>query len=177
MLSRSRPPLLPSIFALLVAVAASATPSAPPISGDCNGLIVNLAECLPYVMIGGTATKPEAKCCSNLKTVIDTNAKCLCEGFRNSAQLGVKINVTKALSLPAACDLKSPPIGDCGLSNAPGGSPGLPPSPTSHHGDSPAAAPAPGHEGHSESPPRATSMELLLKGSVMAGAAMSFVLF
>lgn len=72
-----------------------------------------MVDCLSFVKAGGTAKKPEGTCCSGLKTVLKTDADCLCEVFKNSAQLGVTLNVTKALTLPAACRLSAPSVGNC----------------------------------------------------------------
>ncbi|KAF3637655.1 hypothetical protein T459_14926 [Capsicum annuum] len=44
----------------------------------------------------------------------ETDAECLCEGFKNSAQLGVILNVTIAMSLPAACHVSAPSVSNCG---------------------------------------------------------------
>ncbi|KAF2317398.1 hypothetical protein GH714_021697 [Hevea brasiliensis] len=81
----------------------------------------------PLSDIINTATKPEGTCCSGLKTVLKTDAECLCEAFKSSAQLGVVLNVTKALTLPAACKLHAPSASNCGLSLAPTAAPGVTP--------------------------------------------------
>ncbi|CAH1435583.1 unnamed protein product [Lactuca virosa] len=57
-------------------------------------------NCLSYVTIGSTVKKPEGTCCSGLKSVLRTDALCLCEAFKNSAQLGTSLNATKSLALP-----------------------------------------------------------------------------
>ncbi|KAJ8770619.1 hypothetical protein K2173_021266 [Erythroxylum novogranatense] len=82
---------------------------------ECTNLVLSMADCLTYVMNGSTTTKPEKTCCSGLKTVLDTDAECLCEAFKNSAQFGVALNVSKALTLPAACKLHAPPASKCGF--------------------------------------------------------------
>ncbi|KAJ9162474.1 hypothetical protein P3X46_022243 [Hevea brasiliensis] len=101
--------------------------AAPAPSVDCSSLVLNMADCLSYVSNGSTATKPEGTCCSGLKTVLKTDAECLCEAFKSSAQLGVVLNVTKALTLPAACKLHAPSASNCGLSLAPTAAPGVTP--------------------------------------------------
>ncbi|KAF3684679.1 Non-specific lipid-transfer protein-like protein [Capsicum annuum] len=53
----------------------------------------------------------------------ETDAECLCEGFKNSAQLGVILNVTIAMSLPAACHVSAPSVSNCGLSTYTGAAP------------------------------------------------------
>ncbi|KAK6135382.1 hypothetical protein DH2020_030893 [Rehmannia glutinosa] len=105
-------PLFCMLFALFAA-AISAAHSAPAPAVDCSSLVLNMADCLSYVTAGGTAKKPEGMCCSGLKTVLKTNAECLCEAFQNSAQLGVTLNMTKALGLPAACHVSAPSVSNC----------------------------------------------------------------
>lgn len=87
--------------------------TAPAPAADCSSLVLNMADCLSYVTSGSTAQKPEGSCCSGLKTVLKTDAECLCEAFKNSAQLGVTLNVTKALALPAACRVSAPSVSKC----------------------------------------------------------------
>ncbi|KAK6121013.1 hypothetical protein DH2020_045232 [Rehmannia glutinosa] len=99
-------------------------------------------------------------------------AECLCEAFKNSAQLGVTLNVSKALSLPTACHVSAPSVTNCGLSIGTGDAPALSPlavSPSSVAGTpsaaigadevSPSPAPALGSSGSSS---LATSIELLV---------------
>ncbi|KAL0410986.1 UNVERIFIED_CONTAM: protein YLS3 [Sesamum latifolium] len=71
---------------------------------ECADSLVGLATCLPYV--GGTAKTPTPDCCSGLKQVLKTNKKCLCVVIkdRNDPDLGLNINVTLALGLPAVCN-------------------------------------------------------------------------
>ncbi|XP_049410530.1 non-specific lipid transfer protein GPI-anchored 11-like [Solanum stenotomum] len=106
----------------------SASRSAPAPAVDCNNLVLNLADCLSFVTNGSTEKKPEGTCCSGLKMVLKTDAECLCEGFKNSAQLGVVLNVTKAMALPAACHVSAPSVSNCGLSTDTGAAPALSPS-------------------------------------------------
>ncbi|CAL5438696.1 unnamed protein product [Camellia sinensis] len=123
---------------------------APSPSADCSTLILNLADCLTYVIGGSTVKTPEGACCTGLKTVLKTDPECLCEGFKNSGQLGVTLNITKALALPSACHVSAPSLSNCGLSLAPGAAPEGAVSPsttgggvaTSSVGTNPAAAPA-----------------------------------
>ncbi|KAK9166799.1 hypothetical protein Scep_001990 [Stephania cephalantha] len=87
---------------------------APAPSVDCTTLIYSMADCLSFVTNGSEVKKPEGGCCSGLKTVLKTDAECLCEAFKSSSQLGVVLNVTKAAGLPAACGVKAPSITNCG---------------------------------------------------------------
>ncbi|XP_044488639.1 non-specific lipid transfer protein GPI-anchored 31 [Mangifera indica] len=125
--------------------------AAPAPAVDCMSLILNMADCLSFVSAGSSESKPPATCCSGLKTVLKTDAECLCEGFKNSASFGVTLNVTKALTLPAACKLSAPPATNCNLSLSPAAAPGESPngaaaaSPTMSVGENEQApAPSPG---------------------------------
>ncbi|MBA0562068.1 hypothetical protein Golob_007146, partial [Gossypium lobatum] len=90
------------------------TASAPsPSSVDCSSLILNMADCLSFVSSGSEVSKPEGTCCSGLKTVLKTDAECLCEAYKSSASLGVTLNVTKAMTLPALCKVSAPPLTNC----------------------------------------------------------------
>lgn len=81
---------------------------------DCSSLILNMADCLSFVTNGSTVEKPEGTCCSGLKTVVRSGPECICEGFKNSASLGVTLDLAKAASLPSACKVAAPPSARCG---------------------------------------------------------------
>lgn len=102
------------LFCMILALSAAAiTAAAPAPAVDCSSLVLNMADCLSYVTVGGTAKKPANACCSGLKTVLKTDADCLCEAFKNSAQFGVTLNVSKALTLPDACHVSGPSVSNC----------------------------------------------------------------
>lgn len=103
----------------VVCLSAAATPAAPaPAAPDCSTLVISMVDCLSFVSNNSTVKKPQGSCCTGLKTVMKSNPECLCEAFKNSAQLGVSLNVTKALTLPHACHVASPPLHNCdGVSN------------------------------------------------------------
>ncbi|PIA48068.1 hypothetical protein AQUCO_01400572v1 [Aquilegia coerulea] len=104
-----------------------ATKSAPAPSQDCSTLILGMTDCLPFVTSGDPAKKPEGGCCAGLKSVLKTAPECLCETFKNVGQFGIVLNMTKAMTLPSACNVKAPPFSQCGLSVAPAGSPAASP--------------------------------------------------
>ncbi|CAN0839045.1 Non-specific lipid transfer protein GPI-anchored 31, partial [Linum grandiflorum] len=117
------------VSALLFLSAANAahhhSAAAPAPAADCSTVVLSLSDCLTYVLNGSTTTKPEGTCCSGLKDVLKNNAACLCQAFQSSGQLGVELNMTKALTLPSACKLQAPPMSACQLSMAPAGAPGM----------------------------------------------------
>ncbi|KAF6154083.1 hypothetical protein GIB67_031344 [Kingdonia uniflora] len=106
-------------------VSPSVAPS-PPAGTDCSTLVLELAPCLSFLGEGSTDTKPDGECCTALKDVLKTDAQCLCESFNAAAQMGVVIDVKRAVALPSACGVVIPPsVGTCGLVVPPAGSPGM----------------------------------------------------
>ncbi|WVZ62079.1 hypothetical protein U9M48_011866 [Paspalum notatum var. saurae] len=125
--------VLAAAAALLLAVpgAAQSSPSAPApsssSSGSCMTEIVSLYPCLGYM--SGNASKPSASCCSALSSVVTSNPRCLCVVLGGGASsLGVTINNTRALQLPAACSVKTPPASRCNSVGVPVTSPPATPS-------------------------------------------------
>lgn len=104
-------------FTLLMVVISAAlmveSKTAPP-PADCTTVVLSMSDCLSYVTNGSTTEKPEGNCCSGLKSVLKTNAGCLCEAFKSSSQFGIVLNNTKALALPAACGVHASPAAKCG---------------------------------------------------------------
>lgn len=90
-------------------------PTAAAPEADCSSALVSLAGCLSFVEEGSKETKPQRECCSSLKEVVKKEVGCLCQAFKQSADLGVKLNITKALALPSACGVKTPPFSKCNL--------------------------------------------------------------
>ncbi|CAL1414064.1 unnamed protein product [Linum trigynum] len=142
--------------------------AAPAPAADCSTVVLALSDCLTFVLNGSTTTKPEGTCCSGLETVLNTNADCLCQTFKSSGEMGIALNVTKALTLPSACKLKTPPMSSCQLSMAPAGSPvvaggstAVPPSEMTE------AAPAPSPVGGA---PLSNSAHAAVSGIFSAGS-------
>ncbi|KAG2632354.1 non-specific lipid transfer protein GPI-anchored 14-like [Panicum virgatum] len=100
---------------VLVVVAAAADGVGGDFAADraeCSDKLVGLATCLTYVQDEAAAPTPD--CCAGLKTVLQTSRKCLCVLVKDKddPNLGLKLNVTKALGLPALCKA-SANISDC----------------------------------------------------------------
>ncbi|KAL4348445.1 hypothetical protein GQ457_17G012530 [Hibiscus cannabinus] len=149
---------LAAILSVWVAVDTASAPSPSPSpsssSLDCSSLILNMEDCLSFVSGGSKVSKPEGTCCSGLKSVLKVDPECLCEAFKSSASLGVTLNVTKALTLPAVCKLSAPPTTNCAISLTPAGAPGIKSktgmeASTSEAANEVAPAPAPGSSGSS----------------------------
>jgi hypothetical protein len=105
----------------LVLLLATMAMAAAGVSGDfaadqaeCSDKLASLATCLTYVQEQATAAAPTLDCCAGLKSVLQTSRKCLCVLVkdRDNPNLGLKINVNKALGLPQVCKA-SANISDC----------------------------------------------------------------
>ncbi|XP_017972069.1 PREDICTED: non-specific lipid-transfer protein-like protein At5g64080 isoform X2 [Theobroma cacao] len=145
-----------SVWAASAAHHQAAAPSPSSSSVDCSSLILNMADCLSFVSSGSEVSKPEGSCCSGLKTVLKTDAECLCEAFKSSASLGVTLNVTKAMTLPAVCKVSAPSATNCASATAG--------APTTFQGANEVApAPAPGSSG---SPVLSVSIGSLVLGLI-----------
>ncbi|KAF5200387.1 Yls3, partial [Thalictrum thalictroides] len=74
---------------------------------ECASQLVGLSTCLPYV--SGTGKAPTPDCCKGLKQVLGKSRKCLCVLVkdRDDPELGLNINATLALGLPAVCKAQS----------------------------------------------------------------------
>jgi hypothetical protein len=80
---------------------------------DCSDALISLVGCLSYVQEGSTVATPEKTCCSGLKDVVKKEVACLCQAFQGGQDYGVALNMTKALQLPDACKVKTPPFSKC----------------------------------------------------------------
>ncbi|KAI3783054.1 hypothetical protein L2E82_13116 [Cichorium intybus] len=85
----------------------------------CTTALIGLAPCLTFV--SGNSSIPSASCCSQLSSVVQGQPRCLCSLLNGGgANLGISINQTRALSLPGACNVHTPPVSRCnGVANGP----------------------------------------------------------
>ncbi|KAF2291482.1 hypothetical protein GH714_024630 [Hevea brasiliensis] len=77
---------------------------APSMDDDCTSVLYDMVDCIPYLSVG-TNEQLDPSCCDGFKTVVAINIKCICEGLKNSAQLGIVLNMTRATLLPSAWGL------------------------------------------------------------------------
>ncbi|OMO60356.1 Plant lipid transfer protein/Par allergen [Corchorus olitorius] len=136
-----------SIWAVDAADQQAAAPTPSSFSVECTSLILKMSDCFPFVASGSQVSEPKDSCCSGLKTVLKEDPKCLCEALKSSGSMAVSINVTKALTLPAACKVSAPSATNCGTAVSPAGAPGVQPSATA------AGAPSASSEGAKETTP------------------------
>ncbi|GAB2294826.1 hypothetical protein Dimus_029019 [Dionaea muscipula] len=95
-------------------------------SSSCTNVLTSLSPCLNYIT--GSSSTPSSGCCTQLASVVKSQAQCLCEVLNaSSSSLGININQTRALDLPSICTVQTPAISQCSSSQAsspnPSGSP------------------------------------------------------
>ncbi|KAE8665435.1 hypothetical protein F3Y22_tig00112614pilonHSYRG00046 [Hibiscus syriacus] len=84
----------------------------------CSSVLLGLAPCLNYIM--GSSTTPASSCCSQLSSVVQSQPQCLCSALKGGgSSFGITINQTKALSLPGACKVQTPPVSRCNGASGP----------------------------------------------------------
>ncbi|CAN6322934.1 unnamed protein product [Urochloa humidicola] len=130
MAARASACLLAAAAISLLFAAASAQSSGG--SGDCTSALVSLSPCMDYISGNGSST-PSASCCSQLKSVVQSKPQCLCAaigGGASSSLGGVTIDRQRALGLPAACNVQTPPASQCNAGSSDGGSKATPSLPS-----------------------------------------------
>lgn len=80
---------------------------------NCVKELTGLYPCLDFVS-NANIKGVSPQCCSALSTTVKENVMCLCLLFTNNSDtLGISINQTKALMLPALCKIVVPPVSTC----------------------------------------------------------------
>uniref|UniRef100_K4AFU6 Bifunctional inhibitor/plant lipid transfer protein/seed storage helical domain-containing protein n=1 Tax=Setaria italica TaxID=4555 RepID=K4AFU6_SETIT len=155
---------------LVAAVAAALVASSSAQSSGCTTTLISLYPCLNY--ISGNVSAPPSSCCSQLASVVQSNPQCLCAALSgdSSSLGGVTIDKTRALALPQACNVKTPPASKCNSAGG-GNSPGAATPTTPSSGGVPASA---GTGGGSKATP--TSPYLTTSGGASIRGAVSLAL-
>ncbi|GLT60339.1 hypothetical protein SLA2020_331090 [Shorea laevis] len=145
----------------LVALLCARTMAQSGTSG-CTSVIVSLSPCLNYV--SGTSSTPSSSCCTQLASVVKSQPACLCSVLNGGASsVGVTINQTLALALPAACNVQTPPVSDCNAVDAPVGPPqGMPAEQTPSSSSVTGSKPTPSTGGSSVGNNIKSSLQLVL---------------
>ncbi|XP_037431551.1 non-specific lipid-transfer protein-like protein At2g13820 [Triticum dicoccoides] len=110
-----------SSILLAAAVAAALLVASASAQSGCTSVLIGLYPCMNY--ISGSGTAPTKSCCSQLTSVVQSQPQCLCSalGGDSSSLGGMTINKTRALELPKACNVQTPPASKCnGGGSAPG---------------------------------------------------------
>ncbi|KAJ6854352.1 non-specific lipid-transfer protein-like protein [Iris pallida] len=119
-------------LALVLMTAMWVETSAQP-NPNCMPAITSLSPCLGFIT--GNSSTPSTSCCTQLASVVQTQAQCLCTVLNGAPQLPFVVNQTQALTLPGACNIQTPPLSQC---NAASGS--APPAPAPTSTETPTAA-------------------------------------
>lgn len=78
-------------------------------SSSCTNAIISMSSCLNYIT--GNSLTPSSGCCSQFANVVRSQPQCLCQLLSGGGStLGININQTRALALPRACNVQTPPI-------------------------------------------------------------------
>ncbi|XP_075653606.1 non-specific lipid transfer protein GPI-anchored 5-like isoform X1 [Castanea sativa] len=89
---------------------------------SCTNVIISMSPCLNYIT--GNSSTPSSSCCSQLASVVRSQAQCLCQVLNGGgSSLGININQTRALALPGACNVQTPPLSRCNAASSPAASP------------------------------------------------------
>lgn len=107
------PGLAPAAAPVVVEAPGPYYPGAPSPALDCFPYLLNLSDCLTFVEGGSNLTKPDPGCCPELSNLVDTQPVCLCQLLGNSGQMGISVDVNKALKLPNVCNVTTPPVSLC----------------------------------------------------------------
>ncbi|CAM9000399.1 unnamed protein product [Rhodiola kirilowii] len=119
-------------YIFVVAALCAATASS---QSSCTSVLISMSPCLNYIT--GNSSSPSPSCCQQLANVVSSQPRCLCQVLNGGGpSLGVAINQTRAMALPTACNVKTPPVSRC---NA-GGSPTTPPTTKTTDAESPSGS-------------------------------------
>ncbi|KAL2535984.1 Non-specific lipid transfer protein GPI-anchored 2 [Forsythia ovata] len=132
-----------------------------PESDICFNALFNLSDCLTFVEEGSNLSKPDKGCCPEFKNLLNTQPVCLCQLLGDPNKIGITIDTKKALKLPSACGVSTPPVSLCAAIGVPVGVLAPSEGPSSLNG--PAANPAPGKDGNG-SPRNLASTQHFLVG-------------
>ncbi|KAK6940134.1 Bifunctional inhibitor/plant lipid transfer protein/seed storage helical domain [Dillenia turbinata] len=125
-------PLLACIFAIWLVVVSrrvdAQEPSVSPSPSSCDSITYDMIDCVDFLIDGTNETTPRPACCSGFQSVLKAN--CLCQALKSCQELGIAVNLTRAMALPPACGASNAPrISKCGMSLPPGAAPTHPPQP------------------------------------------------
>ncbi|XP_030452564.1 non-specific lipid transfer protein GPI-anchored 2 [Syzygium oleosum] len=88
-------------------------------SADCLSTLLNMSDCLTYVEKGSNVTVPDKACCPELAGMVENSPVCLCELIGQSNSFGIDLDMNRALKLPSACDVVTPPLSLCAAVGVP----------------------------------------------------------
>ena len=81
-------------------------------SSACTNALMSMSPCLNYIT--GNSSTPSSRCCQQLASVVRSQSQCLCEVLNGGgSSMGINVNQTRAVALPGACNVQTPPISRC----------------------------------------------------------------
>ncbi|KAF3577275.1 hypothetical protein DY000_02030613 [Brassica cretica] len=116
--------ILTGLFLLFTLSSAQTPPAPEPVAADgpssptnCLVSMLNVSDCLSYVQVGSTETKPEAACCPELAGMAQSSPECVCNllGGGASPRFGVKLDKQRAEELSSLCGVKAPSPSLCSV--------------------------------------------------------------
>ncbi|KAJ4891116.1 Xylogen-like protein 11 [Raphanus sativus] len=116
--------ILKGLFLLFTLSSAQTPPAPEPVPADgpssptnCLVSMLNVSDCLSYVQVGSTETKPEAACCPELAGMAQSSPECVCNllGGGASPRFGVKLDKQRAEELSSICGVKAPSPSLCSV--------------------------------------------------------------
>ena len=88
------------------------SPSTTPDS-DCSAIVYDVLDCIPYLSAESEQTKVDALCCSSFEAVLEISRECICVALKGSRELGLTLNIARAIALPSACGSSVLSFTDC----------------------------------------------------------------
>lgn len=99
-------------FALAMVLMASLWTGSTAQTSDCTNTLISLSPCLNYIT--GNSSKPDSGCCTQLSSVVKSKPECLCQVLNGGGSaFGIQVNQTQAQTLPAICNVQTPPLSTC----------------------------------------------------------------
>ncbi|CAH2060799.1 unnamed protein product [Thlaspi arvense] len=120
--------ILAGLFLFLTLCSAQTPPAPEPVAADgpsspanCLVSMLNVSDCLSYVQVGSTETKPEYACCPELAGMAQSSPECVCNllGGGASPRFGVKLDKQRAEELSSICGVKAPSPSLCSVMGFP----------------------------------------------------------
>ncbi|XP_058193394.1 non-specific lipid transfer protein GPI-anchored 5-like [Rhododendron vialii] len=100
------------VAAVVVAVLWGGAAAQSSSSNSCTNVLMSMSPCLNYIT--GNSSEPSSSCCQQLATVVRSQPQCLCAVLNGGgSSMGINVNQTLALALPAACGVQTPPVSRC----------------------------------------------------------------
>ncbi|MCO5562359.1 hypothetical protein L7F22_015985 [Adiantum nelumboides] len=116
------------VIALVAVLQIAGMPVVLSQAGNCQGQLLTLQPCLPYVIAANNSTAPSAACCDPLRSVAASNTSgCFCQLEQFARASNINVNESRVVEIVQECDVDVP----VEVSNCFGLGPALAPAPRS----------------------------------------------